>query len=310
MPGLITHYVFGKEAVKALPDSFMKTVLRDKKRPFYLGTQGPDLFSYRFYRMLYHDHRNIGSYLHHNRTKRFFLEGVTVLNAINSKQEREYFFTYLTGFLCHYILDSICHPFVYARTNFDPNHPTNEYYGRHLALENRIDSYYAKTYLYQNYEKIRQNRIFDLTPKELDAVSTYLSKTLIHTFEGLEGAKKNTPRQICKIIQTAKLESKLLSDPNRKKTKVITSIEKATIGYHLLSDKLITRQPEDGQDYLNLSKKSWKDPWNPEEKYNWSFPELFSKALDQAVKLLSIFLENPLEAVLLLDDTSYYSGTI
>ena len=58
-----------------------------------------------------------------------------------------------------------------------------------------------------------------------------MSKTIIRTFEGLEGAQKNTPKQICKIIQTAKLESKLLSDPNRKKTKVITSIEKATVGY-------------------------------------------------------------------------------
>lgn len=310
MPGLITHYVFGREAVKTLADSYGKTMIKNRKRPFYLGTQGPDLFSYRFYRLHYHDHRNIGSYLHHHRTKRFFLEGVNVLEEISKEEEREYFFAYLTGFLCHYISDSICHPFIYARTNFDPDHPTSEYYGKHLALENRIDQYYAVTYLHQVYEKFRQDRIFDLALRELEAVSSCLSKTLIQTFEGLKNAQENTPEKIRQIIQMARLESRLLADPDMKKKKIVMAIEEAMVGYHLLSDKLITRQPQDGEDYLNLKKEVWTNPWKPKKKLDWSFPELFSQALDCANGLLNTFLKDPLEAVLKLDDTPYYSGTI
>lgn len=310
MPGLITHYVFGREAIKTLPKDSFKEIIRTERRAFYLGTQGPDLFSYRFYRLRHKNHKNIGSYLHHHRTKRFFEEGLKVWNSIKEKQSQECFLAYLTGFLCHYVSDSICHPFVYARTEFDPKHPTSEYYGRHLALENRIDSYYAEHYLNQDYVSFRQDRIFDLAPTELAIIAEGLSKTLQNTLEDLEGANENTPEFIRRTIQMARLESKLLSDPSSKKKTVIEAVERAALGYHLLSDKLVVPQPQTTIEDLNLNRESWKNPWKPEEYSFDSFPELFKRAVKHASGLLFVLSEQPLKLPEFLDDTPYHSGTV
>ena len=45
------------------------------------------------------------------------------LSRIGSRQQREEGLAYMCGFICHYIGDSICHPYVYGRIEYDVNHP-------------------------------------------------------------------------------------------------------------------------------------------------------------------------------------------
>ena len=87
---------------------------------FFLGCQGPGLFTYNFLRLAFSNHRNLGAYLHNHRVKALFLQMFACLPE--QEPERGVCLAYLAGAYCHYVCDSVCHTFVYARTGYDPAH--------------------------------------------------------------------------------------------------------------------------------------------------------------------------------------------
>lgn len=309
MPGFITHYVFGRDVIRSLSKQKLKEIIKLHKQVFYLGTQGPDIFSYNFHLLMFHDQRNIGSYMHHYRTKRFFETAFWQLDKIE-KEEYLCFLAYISGFFCHYILDSICHPYVYARTDFDVNHSSNAYYEKHFELENQIDRYYAKQSLNIPYEKIPQQDVFCLPKQEENSIAYHLSQCLKKTYQDLWKKKEPSPDFIKRTLYLARIESKLLSDPNSRKKMIIEKIENKTIHHHLLSSKFITAKSYNQGDYLNLQKEEWKNPWDLQRNSNESFLDLFKKSLNCAQELLPLILEERKQLISKLDDTSYYSGTI
>ena len=53
----------------------------------------------------------------------FFRCAFDRLSRIESKQQKEEGMAFLCGFICHYIGDSICHPYVYGRIGYDVQNP-------------------------------------------------------------------------------------------------------------------------------------------------------------------------------------------
>ena len=67
-----------------------------------------------------------------NRAKRMHKTGTgTFLMELASYSKNDDMFSYLTGFLCHYALDSTTHPFINEKANKIP--------GMHMAIEHRLD---------------------------------------------------------------------------------------------------------------------------------------------------------------------------
>lgn len=107
MPAIYAHYRFGKEVSRRL-EGELKQVVRKHEPQFRIGLQGPDvLFFYKPYR------RNrvakYGINMHAVSAKPFFEHALSIIRE-KGRNSREY--AYLLGFLCHYILDSECHPYV------------------------------------------------------------------------------------------------------------------------------------------------------------------------------------------------------
>lgn len=107
MPAFYAHDRFGKEVAARL-DGEVKQIVKRHYRQFRIGLQGPDLFF--FYRP-YMPNRvsRYGNHLHDISAIPFFEHGVKVVKK-RGRKTREY--AYLLGFLCHFILDSECHPYV------------------------------------------------------------------------------------------------------------------------------------------------------------------------------------------------------
>ncbi len=107
MPAIYAHDRFGRE-VSALLDGDVKQVIEQYYRPFQAGLQGPDIFFF------YGAHTNnrvvrFGQHLHKVSAYPFFRHARAVVRE-TGRDSREY--AYLLGFLCHFILDSECHPYV------------------------------------------------------------------------------------------------------------------------------------------------------------------------------------------------------
>lgn len=107
MPAIYAHDRFGIETAERL-DQELRGFTEKYPAPYAIGLQGPDLFF--FYRPWSKNRVNqYGSHLHKISALPFFEHARGVVRE-RGRDSREY--AYLMGFICHFILDSECHPYV------------------------------------------------------------------------------------------------------------------------------------------------------------------------------------------------------
>ena len=110
MPGFTTHYIFGMKAYNDMPFTPLNTRSPNTAGFYQLGLQGPDMFFYNIPILRHRDYRNVGSYMHEHKVNALFECCLRRIGTIRSRQQQEEAISYLTGFINHYIADSICHP--------------------------------------------------------------------------------------------------------------------------------------------------------------------------------------------------------
>lgn len=106
MPATYAHYVFGKKVYAKLSKE-EKEDIRKGKDAFLLGLHGPDLLFY-YYPIGKNRINQQGVHMHKEIAADFFNRG----RLSYHKQRDQALRAYLYGFLCHFILDSECHPYV------------------------------------------------------------------------------------------------------------------------------------------------------------------------------------------------------
>ena len=115
MPGFTTHYILGVKAYGKLESSVLKYIISKYRWLYQLGLQGPDMFFYNIPILRHRDYRNVGSYMHESHVNDFFTNALYEIQSMESKQKQQQAISYIAGFLCHYVGDYICHPYIYAR---------------------------------------------------------------------------------------------------------------------------------------------------------------------------------------------------
>ncbi|WP_040192701.1 zinc dependent phospholipase C family protein [Clostridium culturomicium] len=104
MPASYTHYDFGQAVYKKLSKE-VKAVINDNKEAYNIGLNGPDILFY--YKPLSKNFINrFGHEMHREEAARFFN------NAKKHIVEHKEGIPYILGFICHFILDSNCHPYI------------------------------------------------------------------------------------------------------------------------------------------------------------------------------------------------------
>lgn len=107
MPAIYAHDRFGRDVAGRL-DSKLKSIIERYPAPYAIGLQGPDLFF--FYRPWAKNRVNqYGVHLHKVSALPFFEHARKTVEQYG-RESAEY--SYLLGFICHFILDSECHPYV------------------------------------------------------------------------------------------------------------------------------------------------------------------------------------------------------
>lgn len=110
MPATYAHYRFGAQMLSRMPGDVCRTVKRHR-RMFDVGLHGPDLFF--FYRPVVKT--RIGGLGHkfHMQTGREFFSRVCRNLRLDPSEAGQ---AYLYGVLCHYGLDSHCHPMIIEKS--------------------------------------------------------------------------------------------------------------------------------------------------------------------------------------------------
>lgn len=272
MPGFVTHYIFGRETYHKLKPDSLKRNLFNNHAAYALGLQGPDLFFYYLPSYALHSH-NLGALAHTSETQAFFLGLIRSCQSLTDAADRDIAEAYLAGFLGHYLLDTTCHPYIYAMTDY---HGKGEkaYFSRHAYLETDIDTALLD-------EKLRKMPC-EFHAADTIALSFRQKKVIAHLlYDAYRYAFPTMPLRRITMwagIISIQIGMRVLHDDSGQKKVLFRFLEKHFLGYPLFSplipsDTLIFRT-----DPLNLRHAVWANPWDPSHTSTRSFPELYDDA--------------------------------
>lgn len=123
MPTTYAHDLFGKRVYKGMPSEIRK-ILRKNENLFRIGLHGPDIL---FYCLTNKKVINVGTRMHREPAKGFFESRLEMVR----RRKNDPLLAYLLGFGCHFLLDSLCHPYV--------NEKAREGVISHALLEKELD---------------------------------------------------------------------------------------------------------------------------------------------------------------------------
>lgn len=107
MPSTYAHRRFGADVLALLPEELRKT-LEQYRELYDMGLHGPDLLFY--YKALQSNPVNqLGNAMHDQKGEVFFTRARTV---VENEPDKKAALAYALGFICHFALDSTCHPYV------------------------------------------------------------------------------------------------------------------------------------------------------------------------------------------------------
>ena len=297
MPSSMTHTYFGLDAFNKLNDR-CKDNIRDSMEYFKTFCQGPDVFY--FYHLFIGKKakkvNKIGSDIHKKDTRKFF---VTLIHYIydNNLIDNSSVMSLLYGYICHYFLDTVCHPFIFYKTGkFEINNPsTYKYNTLHADMEFFIDRYLIHEREGIDPSKYKIHKQF-LNVKNMD---DDLKNTINYTFGifDFENDIKFDKIYLDSILDMKKFFRIFNYDYFGLKKEFYSLIDFITPKWITKVKSLSYRGDyEKKVSYLNLNKDIWYHPCDKKLKYSYSFMELYDMALDKCVdaieKIDEMFCKN------------------
>lgn len=281
MPGFTTHYIFGMKAYNDMPNNPLKWITAKHRWLYQLGLQGPDMFFYNIPVLRHRDYRNVGSYMHEHHVSEFFACCLEQIDSIASRHQREEAISYFAGFLNHYLADSICHPFIYARIGYVASNPTAKHPGSHAALENELDAILLKRYKQKKPSEFNQTASICLNGQELQFISRFLSECINKAYYPLtsENRYQVTPAMVHRSVWAMRLGCRTLADKTGKKKNSIEFVESLFLKKPIASAKVVTDSISNYRKSCNLEHEPWCNPWDPSIASTVSFVDLFHQTL-------------------------------
>ena len=274
MPATYTHHLFTKDVYKSLNSN-----IQDK-----LDSKVFDLFGKSFDALFFYKPK-LGSYMHKNRANLYFENIIRYLRENKETRNRE-LLSYLYGSICHYVLDSTVHPFIYYYGGkYDrKNKKTYIYRGRHDYLESMIDAIiYQERFHKPIYKGHIGRNVFPKIKFTTNLVQA-LDKVYFDTFQVQHGYKIYLKgykrfRFVYRYLMSSRFGIKKKCYALFDLTHVVSSLKLQNFCYYVR--KL---------DYsvLNLEHKKWYYPVDKKISFHYSFYDLYDVAIVKAVKLITM----------------------
>ncbi len=200
MPTTYTHFTFGRQCLKSLPND-LQARIRPYVSLFDTGVHGPDIFFY--YRLPQPQNKVItfGQGMHDLPARGFFERCREVYRSCEDKDEM---LAYIMGFLSHFTLDSTCHGYVDRKKEVTgvTHHEVEAEYDAHLMrkrglVPSRVDRTASLKPTKRNAQIIA--RFFDFSETEI--LETICSqKIILKLLSSRWGIRKNLVRKLLAML--------------------------------------------------------------------------------------------------------------
>ena len=314
MPNIITHKLFGEQAITALMKSTdpMKhealRVIQKHAHLFYIGTNGPDVLFFHHAKPWesWKSHRlsKIGGSLHRGQVNDFYEAAITAIRKQEDPLIKERMVAYLMGHLCHWALDKTAHPYIFYRTG---NCKGKSAYAHH-RFESMMDAMMLRRYHNETIETYKAADIAAADREMLQAIARIYVPAV-----GSALHQKLTVHEIHEALLDWHEILLLLHDPTGK---LCERLQKAEIRLHrkwMISGHIIPKDIDPRFDVLNLQKQTWYHPCTMRLSSNASVPEMFEEGIGVAAEAIKLAYQDICEESgfglgNLLHDQAYDTG--
>jgi len=276
VPDIITHYSFGCRLLEKLSPEQCGQMHRGL---YDLALLGPDpWFAYRFCRPK-HQEGKVARAGHMHRVKTGAFLTALCERAVNSTA-KDMMFSYLAGFLCHYVLDSTVHPYIICRSgSYDGTPETIACRGDHTRLERAIDWRYIKKDGLPRHPARKKVLYMRHLPDEIRADLDAVYESVY----GWQDVSKDL--DICIFYQ--RLFYLLAEDGTGLVDKVIKKIDNG-YGHNDMTAMTYYRKDRPDLDVLNENHTLWHHPRDLSVTSSASFDEMFEQGLSRAEELVRL----------------------
>lgn len=233
MPSTYAHYRLGKEVLGRL-DYGLRSIAERNIELFDIGLHGPDILFY--YDALRRNPTNRIGFEMHDRPGRVFFEPAR--GSLDGVENRDAGEAYLFGFVCHFALDSTCHPYIERRVH--------ESGIAHTKIEGEFD---RMLLIMDGMDPIRQDLVGHIVPSDGN------SEIISGFFPGI------TPQQIRKALEDMVYYNGLLVCPGWLKRHMVVRSLKRSGNYDDMIGLVLNRDgdprcEESNRELLELYRRS------------------------------------------------------
>lgn len=308
MPTTIAHAYFAKDVFEILPKSISDRFSITRYKMF---AQGVD--SFMFYNLFSimpgKKVRKFQGYFHSHNSRDFFMQVLHYMKDNHIEDNDTYAF--LAGFICHYALDSIVHPYIFYKTGYmrKGDASTYKYNGCHDFMEAFIDNdTIIRREMVNPYTFDFTSYCFDLYPFSMD-----LNKTIQYSFYNafkFKDADKIYYKSLKQMRVALRLFRKDTWGVKKQFYKFIdlftprSFFKLEAVSYH--------QSLRDDNNYLNLDHTLWRNPTTYDMTSTESYVDLYIKAIKQAKVLICASFDyldgKDMDLELIFTNLSYVTG--
>ena len=216
MPTTYAHELFGKMVYHRL-DPEIQEKIKKYQTTYQIGLHGPDIL---FYVRPFHKNRfnQMAHRLHREEAAGFFERG----RELYQKTGNEEILVYLLGFICHFMLDSTCHPYI------------SEYMKKTGARHDEIETEFDRALMVRTGKDpfhYQPGSVIRIEKNSVDAIS-----------EVMEGMSH---KDIVRALMGTKFYTRLPICDSEKKRKVKLAVARILFMYRLADGRIIRGEPKD-----------------------------------------------------------------
>lgn len=216
MPTTYAHDLFGKMVYHRL-DPEIQEKIKKYQTTYQIGLHGPDIL---FYVRPFHKNRfnQMAHRLHREEADGFFERG----RELYQKTGNEEILVYLLGFICHFMLDSTCHPYI------------SEYMKKTGARHDEIETEFDRALMVRTGKDpfhYQPGSVIRIEKNSVDAIS-----------EVMEGMSH---KDIVRALMGSKFYTRLPICDSEKKRKIKLAVARILFMYRLADSRIIRGEPKD-----------------------------------------------------------------
>lgn len=305
MPNIVAHCWYGDVAITKSNTDRLRKIINKYHGVFLFGCQGPDPF-YFYHRLPWQSQKNIhevrdyGNIIHKNHisdTFRIFME-------YTKETQNGEDIAFVAGFLNHWAVDHICHPYIFYETDS----LTEKIGNAHQVFETMID----KGVLDINGLKRSDYRTYKLLKHPDDAFDRIyeIYRRVFKELDNMDIEKEH----VINSYSTFYSMQKIFYDPNGRKYKWVGLLENMVKAKGVATSMMIPNEYDSVTDPMNYRHEEWVHPCDNTIRSTESFEELAGKAAGIGIILMEKYErylagEEDIKEILdIIDDKAYDTG--